>query len=138
MKLHSSHRNLNNQLLKNFTICSHWSGKTEAFFHVTTHDIQNVTEWEMLSPCFSLSYLLWWFLMKTWAVQTKERGGDCIRPPPATHWALASVIAFCCPGHGLASFGQAQLLFWEAASETSQSICLLFMGWCFPWCWQLS
>ena len=62
---------------------------------------------------------------------TKKRGG--YPPPHLLIECLYPVIAFRCPGqHDIASFGLAQLLFQEAASEVPQSICLLFMGWCFP------
>lgn len=95
IKLHASHRSLNNQLLKNFTICCHWSSKTEAFSHVTDHDNQNITGWKMLTSFPPLSYLLLLFLMKTWAMQTKERGGYF--PTPSPNWALTSSNSFLLP-----------------------------------------
>lgn len=138
IKLHASLTSLNNHYLKIYHLLSLKLQDSGIFPSQSRYSECNKMRNGNISPSPPpLSYLLWWFLIKTSAIQTKERGGYSPTPPP--NWALRSSNSFLLPWaawHCLV--GLEQLLFQEAASAGSQSICLLFMGWCLLWCWQLS
>lgn len=95
IKLHASRRSLNNQLLKNFTICSHWSSKTEAFSRVTNYDNQKVTKWEMLTSF--LPPFLFTIVVLSENLSYTNKGKGRIFPAPSPTWALISSNSFLLP-----------------------------------------
>lgn len=139
MKLHASLTSLNNHYLKFYHLFSLKLQDSGIFPSQSRYSecnkMRNANTFPPPPPPLLLFAVV--VLNKNFSYTNKGKGR--ILPHPTSDWALRSSNSFLLPWaawHCLV--GLEQLLFQEAASAVSQSICLLFMGWCLPWCWQLS